>query len=875
MIKRLADRLFRWFCHPDYYDEIVGDLEEMYRRSIPTDARFVQWRYLLQVLSLFRPGLIRSFPPTLITPPIMIRNYIKIGTRNLLKQKLFTTINITGLALGLSSFLLINEYVRFEESYDSFFEDAEQLYRLSTVQVSNGEIGVKDAMTFHPAAKALKEELPEVQAYTVTYKFDQLIFRKGESVIQEKNVIAADTHFFKLFDYDVLQGSADNMLSEPNSLVLTESKARFYFGEENPLGKTIQLLGGFNRPFQVTGVIEDLPENTHYPFDMLISDESLKDRDDYDSWNAFNYYSYIKLDPSTAPSRLTDKLEKLSKKYLGEQSSLRFHLYSVRDIHLHSDFTFEAEIPGSERAVSMMRIIALFILIIAWVNYINLSTARAVDRAKEVGLRKVIGAYKGQLIGQFLLEALLVNLLAALLALLIAELVLPFYHQLIGKEISAHVWNHLSFLKSLLMFFILGTAVSGFYPALVLSGFKPVAVLKGKYRNSSSGAMLRKSLVVLQFTASMILIAGTFIVYRQVQYMQGKDLGIATDYVIGLPLPSVEAAQQEAHASKVESFKEALRQHSAIKTVGGTSNLPGGDGADINSTSGKLRLVGLTDRIEGTTYVQYNDEHFLKAVDMQLLAGRNFDRNRIADSLVVMVNEAFLKKFNIADIESVLHEEIQFGEDENNDKYQIIGIVKDFNRTSLKSSVEPTLYFPDYQPGHVVIALQPDSYQDGLTYLAETWQQYFPEAPLDYTFLDDRFAALYEQDRRFGEVFGTFSALAIFIATLGLFGLSSFLSIQRTVEVGVRKVLGASVSNIIGIFYKDFLWLLGIAGFISMPAIYFGMNVWLENYAYRIAFPWWLSMAALGIVVVFALLTVGYQIYKVAILDPARTLKYE
>lgn len=875
MIKRFADRFFQWFCHPDYYPDIQGDLEEMYGRNIEQGKLFAQWKYLFQVIGLFRPSLIRSFPQHFLINSGMFKNYFKISTRNLLRHKLFTTINISGLAFGLAAFLLINEYIRFEESYDSFFEESEQIYRLSTVQVIHGEIGVKDAMTYQPAAKVLKDELPEIIAYTTSYKFDELIFRKGESVIQEKNVISADSNFFKIFDYQVLQGSPEDILAEPNALVLTESKAKFYFGDQNPLGETLQILGNFNRPFKVTGIIEDVPENTHYKFDILISDESIKDRSDYNSWNAFNYYSYVKLEKQVNISTLNDKLEALSKKYKGEETSQRFDLHPIQDIHLKSDFTFEAEIPGSEKAVSFMKIIALFILIIAWVNYINLSTARAVDRAKEVGLRKVIGAYKMQLIGQFLLEALLVNLLAAILALLISELALPYFHQLIGKEITLHVWNYYPFLQNLLVFFILGTLVSGFYPALVLSGFKPVAVLKGKYRNSKSGAMLRKGLVVVQFTASIVLIAGTFIVYRQLQFMQGKDLGISTDYVVGFNMPSVEGDQQEAHNSKVESFKEALRNHNAIETVGGTSNLPGGDGADINSSSGKIRIVGLTDRVEGTIYIQYNDEYFLDAVDMQLLAGRNFDRNRIADSMVVMVNQAFLKKLNVYNADSVLHQEIQFGEDESNSKYEIIGIVKDFNRTSLKSSVEPTLYFPYYTPPATVLELDAEQYQEGLAYLTESWNEFFPDTPLEYTFLDDRFAALYEQDRRFGEIFGTFSGLAIFIATLGLFGLSSFMAVQRTTEVGVRKVLGASVPNIVGIFYKDYLFLLGIAGLISLPAVYYGMNFWLENYAYRIDFPWLLTVAALFIVILFALLTVGYQIYKVAILDPAKTLKYE
>ncbi len=834
-----------------------------------------RWKYLLRVLNLFRPSLIRSFPTHLLINPGMFRNYFIIGTRNLLRHKLFTTINILGLAIGLASFLLINEYIRFEESYDQFFTDSDRIYRLSTVQIVNGEVGVKDAMTYHPAPEVLKDELPEVKEATVTYKFEELTFRRRESVIQEKHVIAADSNFFKVFDYQIIQGSPESMLTEPYSLMLTESKAIFYFGEQDPLGQTLQVLGNFNRPFKVTGVIQDLPVNTHYKFDLLISDGSIRERVEQDAWNGFNYYGFVVLDQYASPLALADKLKTLSEKYLGEETTAQFELYPVQDIHLQSDYTFEAEIPGSKNAVSFLRVIALFILLIAWVNYTNLSTARAVNRAKEVGLRKVIGAHKSQLIGQFLLEALLVNMLAALIALLLSELLLPYFSQLVGKRIIPHVWNYPPFLLRLLAFFLIGTFVSGFYPALVLSGFRPVAVLKGKFRNSRSGAQLRKGLVVVQFAASVVLIAATFIVFRQVQFMQGKDRGISTDYVVGFRMPKVTQEHREAYRTQAESFGDVLRRHTAIKTVGGTSNLPGGDGSDINSNLGEVRIVGLTDRLEGTTYAQLNDEHFLDAVSMQLLAGRNFDRTRTADSLVIMVNQTFLKRFNITDPERVLYEKIQFGKDESNSKFEIIGIVKDFNRTSLKSNVEPTMYFPDYTPDNLVIKLNPEHYQQGLAYLQETWAEFFPNAPLEYSFLDDRFAALYEQDRRFGEIFGTFSGLAIFIAMLGLFGLSSFMAVQRTAEVGVRKVLGATVPSIIGIFYKDFLVLLGIAGLISLPVVYYGMNNWLQSYAYRIDFPWLLAGAALVIVVVFALLTVGYQVYKVAILDPAKTLRHE
>ncbi|MGB3586969.1 MAG: FtsX-like permease family protein, partial [Tunicatimonas sp.] len=386
---------------------------------------------------------------------------------------------------------------------------------------------------------------------------------------------------------------------------------------------------------------------------------------------------------------------------------------------------------------------------------------------------------------------------------------------------------------------------------------------------------LRKGLVVVQFAASIMLIAGTFIVYHQLEFMRSKDLGISTNYVVGFLRPEVGREQWEEHTSQVESFQETLRQHTAIKDVGGTSSIPGGDDGDIDYVTSKIGLVGLSELMPGSTYLQSIDEYFLEAVDMQLLAGRNFDRNRKADSMVVMVNQTFLKKFNLATPDQILHEMVQFDWEGGHNKFEVIGIVKDFNRTSLRSDVEPTIYFPSYIPRAFVLKLKPESYTAGLAHLNETWDKFFPDAPLDYTFLDDRFAALYEQDQRFGQIFGTFAGLAIFIAMLGLFGLSSFMAVQRTAEVGVRKVLGATLPSIIGIFYRDFLVLLGIAGLISLPVVYYGMNGWLQSYAYRIDFPWLLAGAALLIVVFFALLTVGYQVYQVAVLNPAKTLRHE
>lgn len=875
MIKRLADRLLSGYCHPDYYADISGDLEELYQRNKEKGIRGAGWRHLYQVVLLFRLSLIKPIGQNLVLKNSgMFGNYFKISIRNLVKHKTYTFINIIGLAVGLGAFLLIRQYISYEKSYDRYFENARQVYRLTTDQVVDGVLGTRDAMSFYPSGKALTDELPEVMGSTATRKYGQVTFKNGENLINEKGVIAADSNYLDIFPYKLIHGSREEQLREPNTLVLTESKAKMYFGDENPVGRTIHVYSGHDKTFKVTGVIEDSPQNTHYRFDILMSISTIQERLDRDAWNGFNYYTYLKLSRDVDLEKIQSLLPDLSKKYIGEESSLRFNIQPVTDIHLYSDFTFEPEAHGNAKSVNFLTIISIFILLIAWVNYINLSTARAVDRAKEVGLRKVIGARRVQLISQFLLESFMINLMGALLALLFAQLILPYFNDLVGKQVVENVWNHPDFLLNLAFFFLLGTCISGFYPALVLSGFKPVAVLKGKFRNSVRGVVLRKGLVVVQFTASFILIAGTFIVYMQVQYMQSRDIGMRTDQVIGFSNPRA-TTDQEAHSEKKKTFLEELRKHNAILGAARMSNLPGGGSSDVNSSSGGVKIAGITERLEATTYLQSIDENVLDLLEMQLLFGRNFLRNSEADSNAVIVNEAFIERFGLPVTGDLINEKLQFGKDPENTKYPVVGIVKDVNRSSLKSEVEPTVYMIWSDPGNTVVKFSSDNIEAGLTHVEQTWNRFFPTESLNYTFLDDRYARLYEADKRFGSVFAVFSIFALFVASLGLFGLASFLAMQRTKEVGVRKVLGASVPQIIGIFYKDFLILIGISALAGGAITYFGISFWLSNYATRIDFPWFVIGLATVILIVFAFMTVGYQTYRVAILNPARTLKYE
>ena len=770
MIKKIADRIFKWYCHPEYYPDIKGDLEELYNEHLAENRSFPQLKYCIDIILLFRPSLIRPlFKNSTSYSIAMFQNYFKISLRSLAKHKTFGAINIIGLAIGLTSFLLINEYIRFEHSYDSFHKEVDQLHRASYLRIDKtGQVIDKDAMASYSVGEVLTDELPEVIQHTISKKFDNLTIRTGTRYFKESSMISADSNFLKLFTYQVIHGSKETMLNEPASVVLTQSRAKAYFGDLNPVGETIEVIAPYKAQLTVTGVIEDVPDNTHYKFDMLLSDKTLAESSDYKNWNANNYYVYLKLQKDTSIEELNPKVKRVISKYDDRVNTI-IDIHPVKDIYLQSDFTFEPQEMGSQKVVDFLIVISIFILVVAWVNYINLSTALALDRAKEVGLRKVVGAFKGQLIVQFLCEAFIINLMGAFVAFLLAEILIPFFNQLVGKNILVHVWSNQPLLINLLIFFVIGTFVSGFYPALVLSGFKPIAVLKGKFKNSKSGIITRKSLVVVQFAVSLILIAGTFIVHEQIKYMQTRDLGISVDNVISLQIPDADADTEEeynAYISRFDAFKEKLRNYAGIEAVGGTSNLPGGEASDINSTSSRMQIVGKRDPTDGTSFIQYIDNSFAEAVGLEILAGRNFNKNVRSDSNAIIVNESYLKRFNLSSIEEAVDQQLHYMDWSRNNKRTIIGGFADYNRTSLKSQIEPTIYSPWRNADALVIRLNS---MTSIDYIKETWASFFPDTPFDYSYLSERFAKLYAQEERFGNIFLVFASQAVIIALLGLY----------------------------------------------------------------------------------------------------------
>jgi len=809
----------------------------------------------------------------------MIRNFVKIAFRSLLKNKAFTLINIFGLFIGLTAFLLIYAYVSFEQGYDQHHQDAERIYRVTTWNIADGVGTNKDAMSFSPMGSAMMDDIAGVEQYTTTMKlYESLIFKVGDELVNENDVIAADERFFDIFSYKLTNGE-ENPFKDPNSLVLTKSAAMRLFGHGNPVGETMEVRGIHAGTFKITGVMDDPPGNTHYKFKVLMSFKTIEDRAQEDGWRGFNFYTYVKLSKGTTREQVLAQLPAIKDKFLPPELTLGFFLQPLTDIHLEAGYTYEAEPSGNARTVGFLLVIALFIIVIAWVNYINLSTAKAMDRAKEVGLRKVVGAGKFQLIVQFLLESLFINLFAAILALTALQLLGPVYNNLLGKDLTQAVWTSGSLVQLLLGITVVGSLLSGFYPAMVLSSFKPITALKGKLRDSSGGILLRKGLVVFQFVASLILIAGTTIVYMQIDYMKSRDLGVDIDHAITLRMPPHDPEQRDEYHQKYERLRSELERSPNVMGVATASAIPGGGRNSISGSAGGLSIEGVTEVNRANRADCYIDNHFFAAIGAEIIAGRNYFDPQSADRAKnIIVNEALLDHLGFEGTpEEALNLRLKFGGETSERMKTIIGVVKNYNRRSLKDDIEPTVFHLGYDDfmTSLVVKLSASDLTTTLAAVKEEWLQTFPNVPFDYSFMDQNFDAAYKEDQQFGSIFGTFSILAMAIAGLGLLGLSSFIAIQRSKEIGVRKVLGASVANIVKLISKDFLLLVGIAFLIGSPLVYLIMDGWLDNYAFRIDLPLWTLPVSGFVLLLITFLTVAYQTARAASANPVDTLRFE
>jgi putative ABC transport system permease protein len=819
----------------------------------------------------------------------MIRNYFKTALRNLKKNKVFSFINISGLAIGMAACLLILEYVNFELSYDQFNKNVADLYRVYNDRYQNGKLIQHGTITYSAIGKAMQDDYPEVINHVRVEPWGKNIISFGDKKFGDQSVLAVDNSFLSMFSYPLIAGDEKTALREPFTIILSQTAASRYFG--NPingpssyLGKTITI-GRDSMLYKVTGICKDVPENSHLGFDMLVSYLTMySGKNDYRAadygFKQSNFWHYVQLKPGTDYKALQTRFGEFSKKHFDGNkvsgSVEKFYLQPLSKAHLYSDFEYEIGETGSATVVWGLLVIALFIIIIAWVNYINLSTARASERAKEVGVRKVNGATRVQLIKQFLTESFIINLLALVFAISLVLLLQTAFNNLIGHELS---FNNIfqkslggySLFTGLLILMLFGILISGFYPAVVLSSFKPILVLKGKFSSSKKGIVLRKGLVIGQFAITVALIIGSFVVYKQVRFMNNQKLGMNLDQVLIIK-PPIFSHFDSAFMARVNSFKEETRKIASVSAAATSSRVAGDEmGRDFD--------VHRADDNTGNYYTVRTmgaDFDFLDLYDIKLIAGRklsaadyNADYNKLHH---ILINESAVKLLGFKSPEDALGKSVMDG----GKAWDVIGVINDYHQKSLRYPMEPLLLMPFYSTySPISVKLKTANLKAGISAIREKFLQFFPGNLFDYYFLDEQFNQQYKNDQLFGKAFGIFAGFAIFIACLGLLGLSLFATAQRTKEIGVRKVLGASSTNIVLLLSKDFIRLVLIAFVIASPVAYFIMHQWLEDFAYRINIEWWVFAMAGLLAVLIALSTISIQALRAAMANPVKSLRTE
>lgn len=810
----------------------------------------------------------------------MIKNYLLIAGRNLMKRKLYSFINIFGLAIGVAVCLVILKYVDFELSYDRYHENASNIYRTTTTSYRQGELRGTSVLSGYAQAPALLADIPEVKRYVRThpmYGGAVMSFNRGEgepSTFYEEGIQIVDSTFFDIFTYRAIQGDLNTALDKPSSIVLTEKAAARYFkpGEER-IGKTITISGGWcPGDYEVTAVIENVPQNSHFLFDILLPMHNTLQGQQYkedNGWGWNNFISYVELHDNTTPQQLEGKLASFVEKYRGDdlkkingKDILDFQ--PILDIHLRPGMNYESAATMSVNTIYFFIVISIFILAIAWVNYINLSTARAMERAREVGIKKAVGAFRSQLISQFLLESVIVNLLSVIIALLIAMALLPVLGSIVGKEFAFDFSDPRLYLMLLALFFM-GSIVSGAYPAFILSSFRITEVLKGKSERSVGGFSLRKALVVFQFVASLVLIAGTFTIYRQLMYMRGMDKGLTMEQMLIVNGPAV--LDGETRRQRLMTAKDELKKIPGVLNVATSGATPG---AGYN-WGGQFRKVGAPVEDNKSGSVVWIDPDFIDTYNVEILAGKKFDITLKSSMNGVIVNEAALKVYGLGTPEQAMNERLILG-----DTTDIVGVVKNFHWSSLKTDHTPFMFKADTISNRAFsIHISTNNMPKTIEAIEAKYKDVFPGNPFDYYFLDDFFDKQYKDDQQFGKIFSLFAGLAIVIACLGLWGLASFTTTQKLKEIGIRKVLGASVRSIMTLLSWQFFKLVLIASVVGLPLTWYGLTEWLNGFAFRIPLAVDLFLVPTIILAIIAITTVGLQIMKGANVNPAKILRSE
>ena len=803
----------------------------------------------------------------------MLKNYFKIAFRNIRRHKAYSGINILGLAIGIAACLLILQYVAFELSYENFHDKKDRIYRVRQDRYDNGKLATQWAAGAYAVGNSFKEAIPEIEDYVKLVPQGELVTNVGNHVFKIETVFFAGQSFFNIFSYSLIQGDPKTALAEPFTAVVSETTAHNLFGTTNVVGKTLNL--NRQNDVKITGVYKDMPHNTQLKADMLVSYVTFKKvsgNDDPDkAWEWDGCLTYLLLRKDADPKKVEAKFDPVAYKFVAEDmkkynAAVSYHLQPLKNIHLYSHFMGEPGPNGDGNTVYLLLGIAFFIVVIAWVNYINLATARAISRAKEVGVRKAVGSERRQLIFQFLFESALLNGVAVVLALLIVVIALPAFNQLSGQPASSLLLAQGNFWLGLTMLFVTGVFFSGLYPAFVLSSFNPVEVLKGKMVGTRQGSLLRKSLVVFQFAASLFLLIGTLTVYKQIQFMRKQSLGINIDQTLVVSPPIVS---DSTFMKKMTGFREELLRYPSIKNIAVSTTIPGDD---VRWNAGGIKLVGMDESHSKQYRVIGVDYDFIKTFDLKMIAGRSFSKDFGTDPNAVIFNRKGIEQLGFNKPEEAIGKKIDFW----GTQYTIAGVSENFHQQSLRDAYDALILrlIPDVR-GYFAIKVNTNEVSKTVEQVKAQWNNFFPGNTFDYFFLDEHFNDQYKADQRFGQVFGLFTTLAILVACLGLFGLASFTTLQRTKEIGIRKVLGASVRGILKLLYMEFAVLLLVAFFVATPLAWFTTHKWLQGYAFRINIHWPFFALPFITIVLIAFLTVSFQSLKAALSNPAKSLRTE
>jgi putative ABC transport system permease protein len=889
-IPSFHQKLFRWLCQDESYNELAGDLEEAFIENHEVfGTEKAKSIYKKEVLKMMRPSVLRKFKiiPS-FTPFDMIKNYFKISFRNIWRDKEHSLISIFGLATGIVASVLIFQYVNFETSYDMMHDQSDgKIYRISRISkdLASGDIDSKASSHYMGIQSRIAIDMPEVMSATQLYPFSGILTYDVVGHNADVSFFTTSS-LFEVFDFKLLEGIASD-LDEPGTIFISSSQAKRIFGDENPMGKLIRYNATnaqWQLELQIKGIYEDFPENSHIsnPAALLcvkqfneFADTNFFPNMEWNElmWRFSGYHTYVKVLSETNEEDFPEKVEAFLMNYRAayneiqgrEQSTMP---HALEDIHFVQDYDDQLTPAGDLRIINLFKFIGVLIVLIAWTNYVNLASAKAVKRAKEIGIRKSLGAFKKQLITQFLLESILVNLIALVVAIGIVILVIPKFQQLTGSNAFDFFQDFLPFWTIYFTIYILGALLSGLYPAIVLTKFDPIKVLRGNFSNSSHGVWLRKSLIFLQFAIVLVMLTGIMAIRSQIKFMMDADMGMNMEQTLAIPPPPA-FLRDSTYLDKAVALQGQIENNSNVITTTISSIVPG-------VRNGFFQTINRTDQPSGQTVMLYRsfvDHDFVTFYGLDVIAGRDFDESLVGDQSVILINREAVERYNFESPEDAIGKQLDFT---GGVQPRIVGVVENFSQMGVKFAVEPlAIQLTAGGFGYINVRLETQNIVASMEYLEDQYAAFFPGAPFEAFFLDQNFNEVFEADKQFKAVLEFFAMVAIFISCLGVFGLSSFLINQKMKEVSIRKVLGAGIGEIIKVLTTEYIWLVLISTIVAVPLAYYFISEWLNTFLVRIDLSLIIfTLPVIGLLAII-LITVGNKTRKAAITNPATTLKSE